>query len=442
MANIYKVYDNYSAIVVKVNAHLPLRKLDNLVHVNIFGNMVLVNKNDTPVGSVGLFFPLETQINHQFLSANNLYRNSELNADRSKKGYFEDSGRVKATKFQGHNSMGFFMPLDSLNYLGLSQLPKLGDEFNDIGNQNICKKYIPVPQRTRQSNAPTQPKSRLSFLFNKALQEPKSILIDNQVKLHYDTSQLGKNMHIINLEKDMLHITSKLHGTSAVSHYTMTNRPLSLFERLLVKLGINIKRVEYHNIYTTRNTIKNHLLNREPAKDVWFYANEYVKDKLQKGMSFYYEIVGFQPNGKPVQKNYDYGCVAPVGNEEFTHGKHFKTFIYRITFTNRDGYVYEFTPKQVQQYCLENGLTAVPELWYGFANQLATSNDELLAYLQKTYLEFDDKLCVNKVPDEGIVVKINNGLQAYKLKSFRFFQHETAELNNAENNSEVADILE
>lgn len=440
--NIYKTYDNYSCSVVQIKTHIPLPKLNKLVHTSIFGNLVLINKDETPVGTIGLFFPLETQISHDYLANNNLYRNAERNKDNTKKGYFEDSGRVKATKFQGHNSGGFFMPLDSLNYLGLKELPKLGDEFNDINGINICKKYIPVANRSRQNNQPTQPKSRLSFLFNKALQEPKSILIDNQVKLHYDTAQLGKNIHIVDMEKDILHITSKLHGTSAVSHYTIAKKPLSLFERLLTKLGLNISQNEYKNIYNTRNTIKNHLLNRAPAKDVWFYANEYLKSFLVKGQSFYYEIVGFQPDGKYIQKGYDYGCIAPLPNETFTYGVHFKVFIYRITFTNADGYVFEYTPKQVQQFCRDNGLTAVPELWYGFAHQLAKTNEELLTYLQQTYLEFDDKLCANKVPDEGIVVKINNGLQAYKLKSFRFFQHETAELNNVESNSEVAEILE
>lgn len=426
-----KVYDNYSASVVKIKAHIELPKLNNLVHTNIFGNLVLINRNSTPVGTVGLFFPLEAKLNADYLSANNLYRDPTKNKDQTQKGYFEDSGRVKCAKFQGHQSMGFFMPLNSLDYLKLGQYPELGSEFNDIDSFNICKKYVPIQNMNQRTSEKAKP--RTGYWFNHALSEPKSVLIDNQVKLHYDTSQFGKNVHIVNLTDDILHITAKLHGTSGASHHTLAKKPLNWLQRLFIKFGIPIIQYEYSNLYNTRNTIKNHLLNREPVKDVWWYANEAVKDYLLKGMSFYYEIVGYQPNGKYVQQNYDYGCIRPT-SDEFIEGTHFKVFIYRITLTNPDGFTHEFTPKQVQQFCNENGLKAVPELQYTFARNLATSQDELLSYLQNTYLEFDDKLCANKVPDEGIVIKINNGERAYKLKSFRFFEHETKQLNQFEQN--------
>jgi hypothetical protein len=51
----------------------------------------------------------------------------------------------------------------------------------------------------------------------------------------------------------------------------------------------------------------------------------------------------------------------------------------------------------------------------------------LIARLKQDYLEKDalDNLC-KKVPDEGIVLRPDNGIpEAYKLKSERFFEHET-----------------
>lgn len=39
-------------------------------------------------------FPLETQLSHEFVSQNNLYRNAELNKDQSQKGYFEENKDV------------------------------------------------------------------------------------------------------------------------------------------------------------------------------------------------------------------------------------------------------------------------------------------------------------------------------------------------------------
>ena len=41
--------------------------------------------------------------------------------------------------------------------------------------------------------------------------------------------------------------------------------------------------------------------------DVWAEADKIVKPCLSKGMTAYYEIVGFLPNGGYIQKNYDYG---------------------------------------------------------------------------------------------------------------------------------------
>lgn len=428
----YKIYDNYACSVVQIKAHIPLPKLDNLVHTSIFGNMVLVNKNTTPIGAIGLFFPLETKINHDFLSANNLYRNSELNSNKSIKGYFEDSGRVKATKFQGHKSMGFFIGLEALNYLNLVTPPVLGNEFNDIAGVNICKKYVIFKQETLNKE-PKQPKSKMSKWLQNFRQSSESILIDNQVKLHYDTAQLGKNMHRIGLN-DTLHITAKLHGTSAVSSYVLAKRKLNLVERFMAYLGYAVKDSEYTNIYTTRKTIKNGVLGQSPKQDEWFYANEYLKPYLEKGMTFYYELVGYKPNGGYIQNGYDYGCKQPQG--EYLPNVHFKCYIYRISITNEDGRTFEFTPKQVQEFCLNNGLLAVPELWYGFANQLGHTQEEILSYLQVAYLEKDDPLCVNNVPDEGIVIKANNGLEAFKLKSFRFFERETKELDSGVSNDE------
>jgi hypothetical protein len=45
-------------------------------------------------------------------------------------------------------------------------------------------------------------------------------------------------------------------------------------------------------------------------------------------------------------------------------------------------------------------------------------------------LEKDCVLCRNNVPDEGIVLRIENpNTEAFKLKSFRFLQKETKDLD-------------
>jgi hypothetical protein len=58
--------ENYCATIVEVKNIIPLVNCDNVVHTNIFGNLVVVSK-DTKVGDVGIFFPPETQISKNFL---------------------------------------------------------------------------------------------------------------------------------------------------------------------------------------------------------------------------------------------------------------------------------------------------------------------------------------------------------------------------------------
>lgn len=151
--------------------------------------------------------------------------------------------------------------------------------------------------------------------------------------------------------------------------------------------------------------------------------------------------------GGYIQKNYDYGCVPPVGNETYTHEKHFKIRIYRVTMTNVDGVVYEFSAKEVQQWCKQVGLTPVTEYFYGYAKDLYPDlnpsehwTENFMARLanDKNFnMEMNSPSCNNKVPHEGIVIKIENmKSEAFKLKCFKFLDKEGKELDKGETNIE------
>jgi len=132
-------------------------------------------------------------------------------------------------------------------------------------------------------------------------------------------------------------------------------------------------------------------------------------------MSAYYEIVGFLPNGAQIQKSYDYGYVPPT-DKNWIEGTHYGVHIYRLTYTNTEGIVYEFSAKQVQDYCKTHGLKSVVELYYGYANQLFDVVDEkgeklsetnvdewktqFIEFLKKKYWYKQCKYCKNKVPNE------------------------------------------
>ena len=182
---------NYAAVVIEIKTLVQLEGCDFVQAAIIFGNQVIVSK-DIKVGDIGLYFPLECQLSHEFVSNNNLYRHPELNVDQNKKGYFDDNRRIKCVKFRGHKSEGLYMPLSSLEFIVFKQseekFPKLswipselgivlGLEFDELNGIEICKKYIVQPQKTHTSrNSPKIKKGSM-----------KSKLVEGQFRFHDDT---------------------------------------------------------------------------------------------------------------------------------------------------------------------------------------------------------------------------------------------------------------
>ena len=109
--------------------------------------------------------------------------------------------------------------------------------------------------------------------------------------------------------------------------------------------------------------------------------------------------------------------------------------------------MFEYTPRQVQQWCAQVGLTPVEECYFGQAKNLYPDLDaanhwnenflERLANDPKFYMEKDSPHCKNKVPHEGLVIKLEDGLShAFKLKCFRFLNKEQELLDKGEANIE------
>lgn len=449
--------DNYAAVVVEIKTLVPLAGCDFVQAAIIMGNQVIVDKS-TKEGDIGLYFPLETQLTESFLKANNLYRKPELNADNTKKGYFEENGRIRCVKFRGHKSEGLFMPIGCLAYIfpdtskRVLWYPKdfdinVGDTFDELNGIEICRKYV-----IKKSRTPGLPGSGKG---SKRAKKYESKLVENQFRFHEDTSMLYKNLHRINPDS-LISISYKLHGTSGISSYVLCKRRIPLLEEIgsflhniytniwsLGKYRFSLDRVQYDYLYASRKVIKNEILNPDAnhfyGANIWELAHEKVKDHLQKGMTFYYEVVGYLPNGGMIQKDYDYGY-------EIASNEPFGVYIYRITSTNVDGKVIEFSAKQVQDFCKKNGLNAVPELYYGYVkdfvdqfglltapnNKLSCRVDEpfdsgkFLERIKQLYNEKDCFMCKNKVPEEGVVVRIDGlDFEAYKQKSNRFYERET-----------------
>jgi len=427
---------NYAAIVVQIKTIVPLENCDNVVAAQIMGNQVIVSK-DVQIEDIGLYFPLETQLTEPYLANNNLYKDAELNKDATKKGYFEKNGRIRCVKFRGNKSEGLFMPIQSLSFVLKSpQSLEIGQEFDELNGIVLCQKYI-----VKLKGEPGVPGQKKQKIGKKA----KSKLIESQFRFHEDTSMLFRNLHRIN-PNDIISITYKVHGTSAISSKLLCKRPLKWYETALQKLGVKIVDTHYDYIYSSRKVVKNSELrdtdNSFYKEDIWGITHTELKEFLQDGMTIYYEVVGYLPNGSYIQGPYDYGCEA---------GQH-KIMIYRITYTNPSGKVFEFSVKQVKDWCKERGLETVPHLYYGYAKDfydiynvngdLSETHidgwrDGFLQTVKDKYNEKDCYLCEARVPEEGVVIRIEkNEFEAYKAKSNRFYEFETKLLDKGESNIE------
>lgn len=445
---------NYLAKIVNITSFSkhPNPEVTKMKVAHIGGYSISVGINE-PEGYY-IYFPTMSQIHAELLEYLNLYAKPEMNKDATAKpGFFDKNGRVKAIKLKGYPSEGFLLPYESLNNWVVDsvnqELPKPEDgvEFDEIidGDKSfwVCRKYI---VRQQGGSHPYDRRSR----YDKGLKKFDRI-IENQFRFHYETEMLRKNPTIIK-PNDIIQISTKIHGTSGISAYILCNKPLNWKEKI-VKWLTKYTFPVYDHIYASRKVIKNQYINPKVnngyygSDDFRVIADKFLQPYMSKGLSLYYEIAGYTTDNKYIQKEFDYGCRPIKGGESYIEGTHYKIYIYRITYTNVDGVVQEFSARAVQNWCNKNGLRPVTELYYGYAKDLYPDLNtqehwnenflERLANDKNFYMEERSPDCVNNVPHEGVVIRIeDNVAHAFKLKCFNFLNKEQKALDNGETNIE------
>lgn len=431
---------NYLAQVINVKEFLPHPnpEVNKLKLVAVGSYRVIVSLDSKP--GFYVYFPALSKINPDFLRFCSLYRDTTLNANPEHKGFFEKNGKVTAIKLKGQVSEGFLIEWELFNNWLVDSInktvePKENEEFDSVQDDEksfwVCKKYIPKNSGQGSSNPNKGQRGK----------QPKGIdkIIENQFRFHYDSVIIKKCPYVVQ-PTDIVSITSKIHGTSGISAYVLCHKELNWKEKIARWLTKN-PFDQYDYLYSSRTVVKNKYYNKQVTAgfygvDVWKYADDVVRPHLQKGMTAYYEIVGYLPNGQYIQKGYDYGCIPPKSEEDYKSEVNFKVRVYRLTYTNVDGFVHEFSAKEVQQWCFNNGLVPVTELYYGYADLLYPELDskdpywcdkfiEAMANDSRFYMEQQSPDCVNNVPHEGIVIKTEKmRSEAWKLKCFSFIQGE------------------
>ena len=413
---------NYCATVVYLPAtRFILKDLDNLEGASIFGYQVIVSK--TTPNELGIFFSAETQLSDQYCYENNLYRHGDKNKIPDEKGYLEDNRRVRAIKFKGNTSNGFFMPLKSLAYTGIDlSILKEGDEFDILNGYEVCRKYE-VAKKV----------GRVQVLADRGFVRADKKFMPE----HIDTENFFKNWDKISPETEVI-VTQKLHGTSIRIANTLVNHKPSIVERIASWFGAKIVKTEYAYLYGSRKVIKdanNPNQNHYYETDIWTNEGKKLDGLLPENYIVYAELVGWTPEGQPLQKGYTYGL--PVGTCEM--------FIYRITIINEKGLMTDLSWNQVKEFCSKNGLKHVPELCVNYMAQL-TENDfeSIKKFLDDRFFDgvvgFRNALWLGEdknIVDEGVCVRADGLLpKILKAKSPKFLEFETKQLDTGEEDLE------
>ena len=141
-------------------------------------------------------------------------------------------------------------------------------------------------------------------------------------------------------------------------------------------------------------------------------------------MCIYCEIVGYTPNGTPIQKGYDYGCLP-------TDEVKSKLMVYRITYEDKEMEVNDVIAFG-QFFERKHGDIIIEfPLMYGTLRRTLSRDFYNRALARECVGGFEEReeidgemepMCINKVPREGFVIrKANDPIkEAWKLKTANF----------------------
>ena len=453
-------YCGYVTKLIDVREH---SNADKLMLATCFENTVCVAKDKYFEGQLGVYFPVDGQLSMEFCENNGLLAVYDEFGKNISGGYLDPSKRnIRAIKLRGEQSDGLFLPIECLAYTGVDMKDLTpGTTITDVNGHHICKKYIPRKKNGKpgrsQPGQKQKKKNSVPTFFE-----------------HKDTEQLVYHLHEFK-PGDYIEITRKLHGTSGRTAYVPafdghTYSTDNLFHKLMGKILPAAKAQKYAEKHCTPvfayDTVSGTRRTIMDTFDGGFYgSNEFRKQyhdffagKLWKGETVYYEIVGFTHEGQPIMSTcsnkklndkafvkqygdtttFSYGCDPNGTRPNVAEGcvvgcpdkPQSDIYVYRMTMTNEDGQVVEYTPDFMRHRCLYMGVKTVPVEWAGFIpdEEIFTGTSCELTDAGQFVLEKAEKYFDGPEPidpshiREGVVVRVINRptFTAYKHKNFNF----------------------
>ena len=481
----------YCATVVRIGEVKPIENADVLGSVIVEGREIVVRKDVVKQGDVMIYVQNECQIDADFLHVNNEFEDIAMNANadevsgtvsqmerdgasnediqnyvRQHKGYFDKKCRVRMKKLRGVMSMGYLIRPDQMTAYkkecaNIDWESLIGEDFDTVNGVLFVKAYVP------EVKEPTVK----GIKKNKKLKK-FSRMIPGQFSFHYDTQQLQRNMNRLQPSTPVT-ISVKLHGTSGIMGNIKVKKPRwgGLYARLFNILPSFLQKTieDYDIVYSSRSVIVNDDINPNRGigwdsglvqKNIGIWAG-YIGKYIPRGWTLYGEIVGYyegttqaiQSIGK---KPCDYG--SPIKSNQF--------MIYRITqkIDGENG-TQDLNVMDVRHWTcwLKQQLEAdghpeiaarlrpIDILFHGPMKDLYPDlnpenhwNEEVLERLKvepRFGMEQDEPFSKNKMPREGIVLRIDDDpvAEAFKLKCIRFLNKEADEVDQGRVEAEMAE---
>ena len=421
---------NYCGYITKLKNVRAHPNAERMLLADCFGNTVCVGL-DAKDDDVVLYFPVDGQLSVEYAEKYNLVRKKDENGNNIG-GYLDpDKRNIKAISLRGEKSDGLVMPVSSLEYTGVDMNTlTVGTTIDVVNGHEICCKYIPK-SRNRVPSGNTKNKT-------KKVKAPIAPLFEE----HVDTAQLAYNLSAFK-PGDEIEITLKMHGTSQRTGYLpkFVKMKRTIWDIITRKPGTPI--YDWGYVTGTRRVVIN------DYDDGGYYgSNEFrcphakaFEGKLWKGETVYYEVVGYTTTGAPImgsgstpkeyQKQYgktmefSYGCASDGEPQS-------DMYVYRMTMTNEDGNVVEYTPDFMRYRCEQMGIKTVPVFWKGYlgGNNCPYADEctakecnvgECVKNIAEQYYDGPDPIGKTHIR-EGVVVRVVNRpkFTAYKHKNFLF----------------------
>ena len=439
----------YTAFITRIKNLRPHPNADRLQMGECFGNTVIVSL-EYENNQLGVYFPSDGQLSVEFAEANNLVRKKDENGNNIG-GYMDpDKRNVTAIRLRDEKSDGLFLPLTSLEKFGDIGTLREGDRIDNFNGHEICCKYVPR-RNVRHGHTSNGNKTRKKHM-------PIAPLFTE----HADTEQLAYNLGAFK-PGDEIEITLKMHGTSQRTAHlpVFKGYKRTFWDKLFRRAGTPI--YDWGYVSGTRRTVLENFEGGYYGSNEFREAHsKFFEGKLWKGEEIYYEVVGFTHTGAPIMASCDnkklndkefikqygktttfsYGC-EPFAAKEIPGSKtelprvvgapQSDIYVYRMTMTNEDGDVVEYTPDFMRYRCEQMGVKTVPVFYKGVIkdqNALSENDCDMTIYdnageyvkaLAEQYYDGPDPVGKTHVR-EGCVVRILNRPKfcAYKHKNWSF----------------------